>query len=234
MDIKTTLTIPYYSNMNYKFLGLDSSEHCINACHFKNYPDAITYQFNELGFRDCSYEHYKGNEILALGDSFTLGLGVNVEQVWTSVLSKTLNYPVRNFSLNGASNDWMARKITQLLTFFRPKAVIVHYSFSHRRERPLKDWHDDERTECEPNYTNQENLENWEKNYLVFAKLPVPVIHSFISDWDPVGIDYATRGLNVLAPIQKQDLARDGFHYGVKTHQMLAHELSKITNLLGV
>lgn len=234
MDIKTALTIPYYSDMTCEFLGLDSAEHCIDSEHFNNYPDKITYQFNELGFRDCSYTHYKGNEILAIGDSFTLGLGVNIEQTWTSMLAKILDYPVRNFSLNGASNDWMARKISQLLTFFQPRAVIVHYSFSHRRERSFADWHDDERTECEPNYTDRENLENWEKNYLLFETLSVPVIHSFISDWDPVGIDYTARGSNILAPIKKQDLARDGFHYGVETHYTLARRLANVTSLLDV
>jgi hypothetical protein len=234
MDIKTALTIPFYRDMACDCLGLDSMEHCLDRQHFDHYKDSITYRFNDLGFRDCSSDLYQGNEILAIGDSFTLGLGVNADQTWPCVLGQLLDYPVRNFSLNGASNDWMARKVTQLMQYFRPRAVVVHYTFSHRREKPVADWHDDERTECEPCYTPQENLLNWKKNYKVFANLTVPVIHSFITDWDPHGIDYQSFGSNMLGPIKKQDLARDGFHYGAGTHQSVAQQLLEITNLLGV
>lgn len=233
MDTKQALAIPFYSNLHCDTLGMDSLKHCLDPAHFRAYPDQIVYQFNELGFRDCSTSHYQGKEILAIGDSFTLGLGVNAEQTWTSVLSKILDYPVRNFSLNGASNDWMTRKAHQLLKCFAPRAIVVHYSFSHRRERPFEDWHDNERTECEPIYTEQQNLDNWKKNYTVFENLNIPVIHSFISDWDPAGINYKDHGCNMLAPVKKLDLARDGFHYGVKTHQMLAQQLADVTNLLG-
>jgi hypothetical protein len=234
MDIKQALAIPFYSNMTCQTFGLDSAEQCLDPVLFENYPESINYQFNELGYRDCSYTQYQGNEIVAIGDSFTLGLGVNVEQTWPKVLEKLLNYPVRNFSLNGASNDWMARKIVSILDFFQPRAVIVHYSFSHRRERPFDDWHDNERTESEPIYTQEQNIENWQKNYEIFSQLSVPVIHSFIPDWDQTEPDYKSFGSNMLAPVKKQDLARDGFHYGVKTNRALAVALAGITNLLAV
>jgi len=232
MDIKQALSIPYYSNWYSTTLGLDSAEYCFDAKHFKHYPDTITYQFNELGYRDCSHTQYQGNEILAIGDSFTLGLGVNVEQTWPALLGQLLNYPVRNFSLNGASNDWMSRKIMSILNFFTPRAIVVHYSFSHRRERPFNHWHDNERTESEPNYTAQQNIDNWTKNYEIFNNLPVPVIHSFITDWDSNKIKYKDYGANLLPPIKKQDMARDGFHYGVKTNLKLAQDFASLTSLL--
>ena len=234
MDIKQVLSIPRYSNLRCSTFGLDSAEHCLNPDHFRNYPESITYQFNELGYRDQSYLEYRGNEILAIGDSFTLGLGVNIEQTWPSVLAGLVDHPVRNFSLNGASNDWMGRRIKDLVNSFLPPLIIVHYSFSHRRENSFIDWHDDERTESEPVYTNDQNISNWQKNYEIFNSLPVPVIHSFIADWDSVGIDYKPLGQNILPPVEKKDLARDGFHYGVKTNYLLAQDLANITNLLAV
>jgi hypothetical protein len=150
------------------------------------------------------------------------------------VLAELVDHPVRNFSLNGASNDWMGRRIKDLVNFFSPPLIIVHYSFSHRREAPFVDWHDDERTESEPVYTNDQNISNWQKNYEIFNSLPVPVIHSFIADWDPVGIDYKLLGQNIQLPVEKKDLARDGFHYGIKTNYSLARDLAEITNLLAV
>jgi hypothetical protein len=202
--------------------------------YYQQYPDNIVYQFNDLGFRDVNSSQYQGNEILALGDSFTLGIGVNVEQTWPYVLQNLLAYPVRNFSLNGASNDWMARKLKVLLNFFNPRLVVIHYSFSHRRERPHNNWQDHERTESEPVYTQEQNISNWVTNYNIINNIKVPVIHSFITDWDPMGVDYKNMGQNLLAPMQKIDLARDGFHYGVKTNFKLAENIANLTSLLAV
>ena len=224
--LKQTVGIPYYSNLQCDTLGLDSFEQCFNKNHYKSYGD-VAYLFDELGYRNNTpYQH---DAILAVGDSFTLGLGVNVEDTWPNRLSSILNYPVLNFSLNGASNDWIARRSAELLNFFNPKAIIVHYTFSHRRERPYLDWHDDERTECEPKYTEQENYENWKLNFDRVSNLKIPTIHSFITTWHTASIDYAELGPNVIPPQPIGDLARDGFHYGPETHQRLAE---KITNLL--
>jgi hypothetical protein len=220
-----TISIPYYANRVCRTLGLDSPEHCFDKNHFKSYPNDIIYKFNSMGYRES--EQYTGNEILAIGDSFTLGLGVNVEDTWPAQLSKLLNYPVLNFSLNGASNDWIARRTGELLRFFNPKTIIIHYTFSHRRERPFIDWHDDERTECEPIYTDQQNLINWQKNFEYIDKLTVPIIHSFISNWHTSTVNCPQS--NIILPLEQIDYARDGFHYGPNTHLQLA---KKITSLL--
>jgi len=220
-----TVTIPYYANMVCDTIGLDSPAHCLNSAHYHSYPEQIHYKFNSMGYREK--EQYTGNEILAVGDSFTLGLGVNADQTWPAQLSTLLNYPVLNFSLNGASNDWIARRVQELLEFFNPKAVIVHYTFSHRRERPFPNWHDDERTECEPIYTDEQNLANWKTNFETIENLSVPVIHSFIPNWHPQPVEYNSS--NLIQPIKQIDFARDGFHYGVQTHLALAKQ---ITNLL--
>lgn len=228
LEFCQTVQIPYYSNMRCQTLGLDSLEHCFNPSAFKKHPE-FEYQFNEIGYRTVSAEQFTGNEILAIGDSFTLGLGVDYKHTWPAQLSTLVNYPVLNFSLNGASNDWMVRKTKQLLNWFTPRAIVVHYTFSHRRERPNTDWFDDERTECEPMYSATENLANWQLAFDYFNSLPVHVVHSFITDWHPTDIDYAALGSNVIAPMPKKDLARDSFHYGTKTNLALAE---KVTSLL--
>ena len=232
-DLLQTIEIPYYSNLNCTTLGLDSIEHCFNKKHYTTYPDNINYSFNEIGYRHNSIKNYQGNEILAVGDSFTLGLGVNQSDCWSSQLENMLNYPVLNFSLNGASNDWIARKIKDLLKIFKPKCVIAHYSFSHRRERPWPDWNDDERTECDPLYSIEENFNNWYTNFNLINSYGVPVVHSFIPDWHDQPVDYTQLSGSIVPPVIIKDLARDGFHYGVKTHQSLADYFCKtVTNLL--
>jgi len=216
---KKSVGIPFYSNLQCDTFGLDSLEHCFDKKHYQNYGN-VSYQFNEIGYRDRSITKYCGNEILAIGDSFTVGLGVNCDECWTSQLEKMLNYPVLNFSLNGASNDWIARKTETLLNFFQPRCIIIHYSFIHRRERPNLDWHDNERTECDALYSHEENFANWQNNFIKINQLckNVPVIHSGITNWND-------SKYYELLTVKTIDLARDGFHYGIKTHQQLATTL---------
>ena len=228
--LKQTIGIPYYANLICNTLGLDSAEHCFDKKHFKSYPE-VSYLFNELGFR-FDLSTLTERPILAVGDSFTLGLGVNVEDTWPSVLGQLLNTTVLNFSLNGASNDWIVRKTQDLLKFFNPRAIVVHYTFSHRRELASADWHDDERTECNPLYTANENFKNWQENFNIISSLNVPVVHSFIPNWHELSVDYTTLSGQIIPPITMIDRARDGFHYGVQSNKHLAQQIS--TNLLAV
>ena len=219
---KQSIGIPDYVNLQCDTLGLDSLEHCRDKQHFSSYGPVL-YDFNKLGYRHGSHLDYRGDEILAVGDSFTLGLGVNREHTWPEQLSQLLDYPVLNFSMNGASNDWIARKTELLLKYFRPRCVIVHYSFTHRRENTRTDWTDSERTLCEPVNTDQQNIENWQanRNRLIQACADIPLIHTAIVNWHPNAVP------GVLVPSQT-DWARDRFHYGPNTHRQFA------TNLLGV
>lgn len=223
------LKIDRYANLISDTLGMDCEQHCFDLAHYRQYPYKVQYQFNELGYRTQCLDQIQGNEILAIGDSFTLGLGVSQSHTWPEQLAQQLSSPVLNFSMNGASNDWMMRKTSQLLTVFDPPCIIVHYTFSHRRERAFLDWTDDERTECEPLYTDEQNYQNWQQAFDYFSSLSVPVIHSFITNWHSRHIDYDCLPGRVIPPITKIDLARDGFHYGVKTNLRLA---KKITSLL--
>jgi hypothetical protein len=224
------INIPFYSNMRSNTLGMDSKQHCVRAELFDAWPP-VTYQFNEVGFRTHSIDHFDPNAILVLGDSFTLGLGVNCADRFSDLIEQRLSHQVLNFSLNGASNDWIARKLQQLLTVFQPRAIVIHYTFSHRRERPNWDWSDDERTECEPYYSSKENFDNWLTNFDRICNMTkhVKLVHSFIPFWHDAAVDYTPFGTNLLLPQSQLDHARDGFHYGPHTHRLLA---DLITNLL--
>jgi len=220
------IRIPYYSNLHANSLGLDSLEHCVDKKNFESHAP-VFYKFNEIGFRTHSVENFNSNAILVLGDSFTLGLGINAQHRYSDILEQYLSHQVLNFSLNGASNDWIFRKLQQLLTIFDPRAIIVHYTFSHRRERPNIDWFDDERTECEPFYSSEENFNNWFDNFKSIVDLArgINLVHSFITNWHDQNLNYSTFGTNVLAPTAQIDFARDYFHYGPLTHQKLVKNI---------
>jgi hypothetical protein len=224
------IAIPYYANLQADSLGMDSRELCRQPLLFDQYPP-VQYQFNSLGYRTHPVDHWQNNAILILGDSFTLGLGSNIEERYTDIIEQQLSHQVLNFSLNGASNDWISRKLSQLLPRFRPRAIVIHYTFTHRRERPHTDWHDDERTECEPLYSSEQNYANWQKNFenICAVSGSIRLIHSFIHNWHDQSVAYESLGHNVIPAVTHLDFARDGFHYGKLTHLDLA---KKITNLL--
>lgn len=228
--VQQHIHIPFYANLQTGSLGLDSRDQCFNQRAFDQHSP-ILYQFNQIGFRTHSVDQFESNAILVLGDSFTLGLGNNVEDRFTNLLEQQLSHQVLNFSLNGASNDWISRKLQQLLLLFQPRAIVVHYTFSHRRERPQYDWHDDERTECEPFYSSEDNYQNWLTNFKTIRSLAgnTKLVHSFICNWHDRPVDYEKLDKNIIPPLTQLDFARDGFHYGPKTHRDLA---TQITSLL--
>lgn len=228
--IEKHINIPYYAGLQTDTLGMDSRKHSVDPCVFDQQLP-VTYQFNEIGFRTHSVTQIKSDAILILGDSFTLGLGVNISDRYTDILEQQLSHQVLNFSLNGASNDWIARTLPKLLELFCPRAIVIHYTFSHRRERPQPDWYDDERTECKPFYSSADNFDNWMKNFKLVCEAAgnVKLIHSFIPDWHDQDVDYSLLGKDIIPPMPMLDYARDNFHYGPNTHRALA---TAITTLL--
>ena len=216
------LKIDGYINYSSNLLGLDSIDHCFNKPYFTTFPHDVTYQFNSLGYRERNIKLYQKNSIIVIGDSFTVGLGLPKELTYTAQLEKLTSIPVLNFSMNGASNDWMARKLGIILPLFNPTAIIVHYSFSHRRENNELSWADNERTLCDPLPDVQENYTNWLVNHNTIKSLVnhIPTYYSFIPNWHTQQINFTDN----LVPVQQVDYARDFFHYGKTTCLNLAKQ----------
>lgn len=126
-------------NAVWQFSGIDSIELCLDKKHFKNYPHRVEYVYNSRGFRDQewpeSVEELK-NAIWCIGDSFTVGLGSPLEHTWPYLLQQQTGRRCINVSMDGASNEWIARKGISLLTAISPDMIIAHWSYTHRRELP--------------------------------------------------------------------------------------------------
>lgn len=131
------------ANENSLFSGIDSIECIPNSKkkHFKNYPYKIQYQYNSRGFRDQEWPESLDklqNSIWCLGDSFTAGVGVPFPHIWPQVLQQITNLRTINISLDGASNNWIARHARTIIDEINPKNLIVQWSYSHRREDSIK------------------------------------------------------------------------------------------------
>lgn len=124
-------------NQRWNESGLDSRQKCFDRAHFDSYPYAVEYIYNSRGFRDTEWptaiEELK-NAIWCFGDSFTVGLGSPLEHTWVNILQQQTGFRCINVSMDGASNEWIARKINRIVEEINPQRIVVQWSYLHRTE----------------------------------------------------------------------------------------------------
>ena len=222
--------IPSWSNLKLKESGLDSLKRCLDKQHFKNYPKAVSYEYNSRGFRDVEWPSTDlKNVIWCFGDSFTVGIGQPFDEIWV----RKLNFYKRsvNISMAGASVNWITRKVVDVLSQIAPRFIIIQWTFLHRREHANHNLSDVERRIRDSNTTIEQDIENY-VSCLNQIKQATPNGSTVIHSWIPVSDDYSmeyTRALKCILD-QKQvklrsyvldntqlDYARDNYHYDLQT-----------------
>jgi hypothetical protein len=183
----------------------------------------IDYKFNSNGFR-CD-EFSQDPSVVFLGCSFTVGIGMPLENMWTSIVAKELKLTPYNLGQGGGSNDtafrlgyhWIPKIKPKLVVFLTPpqdrfeiiSADMMHLiTPSHHHERFtnfIGEWYSDA--------TNSHH--NYLKNLMAVEHICMLNQIKFIS-YNSVNF-------------QRLDLARDLGHPGVLSNQKLAE---KILNLL--
>jgi hypothetical protein len=134
--------LPTRAGAQWDHSGIDTKELCLNPQHFKQYPYSVQYTFNSRGFRDAEWPETMSElqaAIWCVGDSFTVGLGSAKEHVWPTRLQQHTGRRCINVSLDGASNDWIARKTCAILDTIVPDHIVIHWSYWHRREAPVEE-----------------------------------------------------------------------------------------------
>jgi hypothetical protein len=132
--------LPSRVNQHWQYSGIDSQKDCRDKKHFEQYPHNINYQYNSRGFRDQEWPDTVDQlkqAIWCVGDSFTVGIGSPVEHTWPNVLQQSTQKRIINVSMDGASNNWISRKILKILTEVEPELIVVHWSYLQRRERSI-------------------------------------------------------------------------------------------------
>lgn len=129
--------LPSRVNQHWQYSGMDSIEECLDKKHFQEYPYNVDYKYNSRGLRDQewpeSIEELK-QAIWCIGDSFTVGLGAPLEHTWPWLLQQHTGMRTINLSMDGASNNWISRKIVDILQKINPQHIVVHWSYITRRE----------------------------------------------------------------------------------------------------
>lgn len=130
------LTVPELASKQFAYTGIDSLDKCFDRELFINWPHSIEYKYNTRGFRDQEWPLNLKSAVWCLGDSFTVGLGSCFEHTWPQVLSQHSQQRVINVSMDGASNEWIARTICDVYDLAQPRNMVIMWSYLHRREHP--------------------------------------------------------------------------------------------------
>ena len=288
--ILSNLMLSTRVNQRWQFSGMDSLEKCQNKNHFKSYPYPVEYVYNSRGFRDAEWPNdidQLKHAIWCVGDSFTEGMGSPAEHAWPYLLHKQTNIRTINVSLDGASNEWIARKTIDILTEINPEYIILHWSYLHRREisqqeiwekeadRSWKElytmfrepgWPDcDTLAESKklPNYMQEKIALHWTDPYytdeerrrsnmystpdqdlqnlkdcivtICKANKCTKIIHSVIPHFtlgdnlqDIINDIMSEIKISVIPYFNNLDMARDGYHYDIKTANHFVNQLTKL------
>lgn len=141
----SSLSLGYLKNKSMEFNIIDSYELCLNKQHFKKYSKKIYYEYNSRGFRDFEWEMDTLNEtIFCVGDSFMVGIGQPFEETLPQLLKYRTNTNTINISMDGASNEWISRKVNYIIEHIAPRVVVIQWSYSghtiHEGRVQMKDY----------------------------------------------------------------------------------------------
>lgn len=95
-------------------------------------PGSITYKFNSHGFRCDEFDNSPC--IMALGCSFTIGIGLPIEYTWPYLVGQQLNLKVVNLGWGGYSADSCFRLAEYWIPKLRPSYVVMLTPSSDRFE----------------------------------------------------------------------------------------------------
>jgi hypothetical protein len=206
--------IPSKVNQVWEYSGIDSPERCPNLKQFESYPHAIEYQHNSRGFRDDEWPEDLFSAVWCVGDSFTVGIGSPRQHTWPWVLQQVTQTRTVNVSMDGASNNWIARQAWHILKSIQPQALIIHWSYLHRREG-LTSLSANKKYGFMQHY-NEVKKSDWPEIYEIeqFSLLPVQVQHELMTqhnrDWLQDTSDDDLRLWHIRTDIQKDiDNTRD-------------------------
>jgi hypothetical protein len=129
--------------MLHQYKGWRQDEHFGRAAYNSFERDTSTYDFNSLGFRGEEFDPEAQMKLFVCGDSFTFGIGVELEESWSFLLKQRLaahrdlaasSVNLLNFSEAGASNDYIARTLIEQSSQVLPDLIVAGFTHMNRFE----------------------------------------------------------------------------------------------------
>ena len=218
-------------NQTLRWSGMDSEllfkKHCqdpdkkriLEEQGFLN-PDCITYSYNHQGFRCDSFDDRPAG--IALGCSFTEGVGIPLNNTWPTVLSELLGQHIWNLGAGGGALDTCFRVLDYYIDILNVKFVIL----------------------CSPHHWRFEFFDKNDKpRTFIGGHLDTEKHRGFAEEWMTSDLNINTNAQrNILAMkwrcqeknipffelknnenLQKDALGRDLAHPGIEANKKFAH-----------
>ncbi len=110
----------------------DQDKHAQLTKYGFDHEHAIVYRMNSHGFRCDEFSQEPG--FIALGCSFTCGIGLPVEQTWPWQVGSALGLRAWNLGIGSASLDTCFRMLVNYLDQLQPKFVMLLIPHAYRFE----------------------------------------------------------------------------------------------------
>lgn len=150
----------FYREISHYIMDLEEDEYTVyrHAADFQSHYQGVAFATNELGLRDGPVLQKQDDEfrILAIGDSVTTGWGVEQQDVFVTLLEKSLgkrlNRPVRIIN-SGVCGYNTVQELAYLLNYglaLNPDALLLTYVDNDVDPEPLdieqarRQWHEPE------------------------------------------------------------------------------------------
>ena len=179
----------------------------------------FTYKFNSHGFRCDEFTEDSG--VMFLGCSHTVGVGLPLEKIWPTLVSKKLNLKMINLGIGGSGSDTAFRLANHYISQLKPK-IVIHLQSTQARMCLVTE---DIIHEFLPSIYPKE-FENfyfkwisYEEN-LILHELKHNLAIEMICNRH--NIRYLTLPYDNLIFL---DLARDIAHFGIKSHEEFADKV---------
>jgi len=143
---KTLEWMPTDTEENFKRLIQDP----VHDAYFKQQgwaqPGAITYKINQHGFRTDNFETDQHPCMIALGCSYTMGIGLPVECLWPTLMAKALKLKVYNLAWGGSSADtcyrlaryWISKLTPTLVCILTPPRTRIELLLDSKSQLPAE------------------------------------------------------------------------------------------------
>lgn len=185
-------------------------------------PKSIEYKFNSYGFR-CKEFSEGAQSILFLGCSYTVGIGLNLEDTFSHIVSNKINLDLINLGIGGSSADTAFRLGSYWIPKIKPKVVVHLPSGMDRIELVTPNRFFD----LLPNYCPKDFkffyewvwLSDTTNSYMNALKNKLAL--EYICKENNIKFVY----FNIQNTLKTMDLARDLMHPGVKSHLNFANTL---------
>ena len=184
----------------------------------------IEYKFNSYGFRADEFSNT--DNIISLGCSFTLGVGIHEYQTWSNIVSKTLGLANFNLSIDGSSADCCFRMAANWIPQLKPKVVLYQNPEPSRFE-----WFDGMYNKPHNMIASSENHSKFYKEWLMSEKnLTMNYLKNLYAIQhlaESAGAQFIHIPLNDIIRV---DSARDRAHYGPQTNHNVAEGILRRLN----